>query len=68
MEQYDSQRPHGGQRHAQDATPIYDRLLAEWRAARGGSEPVQPGWRTRPRAGCRVPAARTPEEPPTGEL
>ncbi|MFE7425072.1 hypothetical protein ACF1BP_01890 [Streptomyces sp. NPDC014735] len=68
MDQYDSQRPHGGRRHAQDATPIYDRLLAEWRAARGGAQPVPTGRQARPRAGCRVPAARTPEKPPTGGL
>ncbi|MEU9619238.1 MULTISPECIES: hypothetical protein [unclassified Streptomyces] len=62
MDQYDSQHPCGRQRRAQDVTPIYDRLLAEWQAARGGPEPAplaQPG---RPCAGSRVPAARTSGE------
>ncbi|MFD7617551.1 hypothetical protein [Streptomyces sp. NPDC059802] len=62
MDQYDSQRPRGRQRHAQDGTPIYDRLLAEWQAARGGREPAPPAEPDRPCAGSRVPAARTSGE------
>ncbi|MES9557589.1 hypothetical protein ABZ776_05270 [Streptomyces sp. NPDC007076] len=62
MDQYDSQRPRGRQRHAQDGTPIYDRLLAEWRAAHGSPEPAPPAPSERPCAGRRVPAARTSGE------
>ncbi|MER6103149.1 hypothetical protein ABT115_12685 [Streptomyces sp. NPDC001832] len=62
MDQYDSQRPSGRQRHAQDATPIYDRLLAEWRATRGGPEPAPSAQPRRPGTGSRVPAARISEE------
>ncbi|MGW2084902.1 hypothetical protein [Streptomyces sp. NPDC001880] len=62
MDQYDSQRPRDRHRHAQDGTPIYDRLLAEWRAARGGPETDPPAGRERPRTGSRVPAARTSGE------
>lgn len=71
MDQYDSQRFHGrppDAPDAPDATPIYDRLLAEWRAARGGSGGVPPGRPARPRVTGRVPAARTPVEPRTGGL
>ncbi|WP_406384793.1 hypothetical protein [Streptomyces sp. NBC_01618] len=59
MDQYDSQHPCGRQRHAHDATPIYDRLLAEWQATRGGPEPAPP---ERPCAGSRVPSARTSDD------
>ncbi|SFY03129.1 hypothetical protein OH786_28415 [Streptomyces atratus] len=62
MDQYDSQRPCDRQRHAQDGTPIYDRLLAEWRAAHGSPEAPPPAGPERPRAGSRVPAARTSGE------
>ncbi|MFJ9679186.1 hypothetical protein ACIRP2_14120 [Streptomyces sp. NPDC101194] len=62
MDQYDSQRPRGRQRPAQDATPIYDRLLAEWQAAHGGPEQSPSARPGRPCAGSRVPAARTSEE------
>ncbi|MCX4735618.1 hypothetical protein [Streptomyces sp. NBC_01363] len=62
MDQYDSQRPRGRQWHAQDGTPIYDRLLAEWQAAHGGQEPAPPAEPDRPYAGSRVPAARTSGE------
>ncbi|MFF9351167.1 hypothetical protein [Streptomyces sp. NPDC014734] len=68
MDQYDSQRPCGRQRNAQDATPIYDRLLAEWRAARGAPEPLSPPRPAPPGTGGRVPAARTSEETGTNEL
>ncbi|MFE6668643.1 hypothetical protein ACFVFH_34410 [Streptomyces sp. NPDC057697] len=62
MDQYDSQRPRDRQRHAQDGTPIYDRLLAEWRAAHGSPEPAPPAPAERPCAAGRVPAARTSGE------
>ncbi|MCX5108531.1 hypothetical protein OOK13_08300 [Streptomyces sp. NBC_00378] len=62
MDQYDSQRPRGRERHAQDGTPIYDRLLAEWQAAHGGPEPAPPAGPDRSHAGSRVPAARTSGE------
>ncbi|SCF69608.1 hypothetical protein [Streptomyces sp. Ncost-T10-10d] len=62
MDQYDSQRSSGRQRHAQDVTPIYDRLLAEWQAARGGPEPAPSAQPHRPCAGSRVPGARISEE------
>ncbi|MEV5199885.1 hypothetical protein [Streptomyces sp. NPDC053720] len=62
MDQYDSQRPRGRQRHAQDGTPIYDRLLAEWQAAHGSPEPAPQAGPDRPCAGSRVPAARTSGE------
>ncbi|MFH8515443.1 hypothetical protein ACH4CE_10055 [Streptomyces gelaticus] len=60
MDHYDSHHPCDRQRNAQDGTPIYDRLLAEWRAAHGSPEP--PAGPERPRAGSRVPAARTSGE------
>ncbi|MGW3659962.1 hypothetical protein ACWD6R_31875 [Streptomyces sp. NPDC005151] len=75
MDQYDSQRPWGRHRHTEDDTPIYDRLLAEWQAARRDRaprpEPGPPRARDRdrdraprpepgpPRADGLVPAART---------
>ncbi|MCX4446029.1 hypothetical protein ACIOEZ_24785 [Streptomyces sp. NPDC087866] len=43
-------------RHPQGSTPIYDRLLAEWQAARAAPAP-EPS-----RAGGLVPAARTSDE------
>ncbi|MEV8456760.1 hypothetical protein AB0467_14640 [Streptomyces sp. NPDC052095] len=60
MDQNDSQHPRGRQGHAQDGTPIYDRLLAEWRAAHGGPDPATPADPGRPRA--RIPAARASGE------
>ncbi|MEE1773012.1 hypothetical protein PUR34_33840 [Streptomyces sp. JV185] len=62
MDQYDSQHPRDRQQHAQDGTPIYDRLLAEWRAAHGSPDPAPPPGPERPCAGSRVPAARTSGE------
>ncbi|MEU6019169.1 hypothetical protein ABZ826_35675 [Streptomyces sp. NPDC047515] len=62
MDQYDSQRPRGRQWHAQDVTPIYDRLLAEWQAAHGGPEQGPSARSDLPCAGSRVPAARTSDE------
>jgi len=66
MDQHNSRPPHGRPRNAQDATPIYDRLLAEWQAARNGPEPAPHGRQVRRWAGSRVPAARTSGEPPLG--
>ncbi|WP_405900578.1 hypothetical protein OG242_26810 [Streptomyces sp. NBC_00727] len=43
-------------RHPQSATPIYDRLLAEWQAARAAPAP-EPS-----HAGGLVPAARTSDD------
>ncbi|MGW1814814.1 hypothetical protein ACWCQM_14805 [Streptomyces sp. NPDC002125] len=65
MDPYDSYHPPGGDRLPESSTPIYDRLLAEWReAARreavrhpGGTE-LGPAAAPR-RAGAFVPAART---------
>ncbi|MER5552422.1 hypothetical protein ABT001_12170 [Streptomyces sp. NPDC002793] len=45
MDPYDSHHAPGGDRSPESSTPIYDRLLAEWRSARG-------------REGVFVPAAR----------
>ncbi|RAJ59591.1 hypothetical protein K388_03656 [Streptomyces sp. KhCrAH-43] len=43
-------------RHPQSTTPIYDRLLAEWQAARAAPAPEPT------HAGGLVPAARTSDE------
>ncbi|MFG2558824.1 hypothetical protein [Streptomyces sp. NPDC048496] len=61
MDQYDSQRPRGRHQHTEDDTPIYDRLLAEWQAARRDRDRdraprPEPG---PPRADGLVPSART---------
>ncbi|WP_406422883.1 hypothetical protein OH809_09200 [Streptomyces sp. NBC_00873] len=59
MDQYDSQRPWGRHRHTGDDTPIYDRLLAEWQAARRDRDRGQPRPEPGPpRAVGLVPAAR----------
>ncbi|MFF4081152.1 hypothetical protein ACFYZN_17350 [Streptomyces sp. NPDC001777] len=62
MDQYDSQNSHGRPGHGQGGTPIYDRLLAEWRAAHGDPERMPPPAPARPRAESRIPAARTSGE------
>ncbi|MEV6166042.1 hypothetical protein AB0L71_29840 [Streptomyces sp. NPDC052052] len=62
MDQYNSQHPCGRQWHAQDATPIYDRLLAEWQAARARPEQAPSAQPGRSSAESRVPAARTSDE------
>lgn len=69
MDPYDSYHPTGPDRSPESSTPIYDRLLAEWReaarrdAARPpgdtASGPGEPGSATPRRAGAFVPAART---------
>ncbi|MEU2247131.1 hypothetical protein [Streptomyces sp. NPDC019224] len=55
MDQHDSRNPHS-------TTPIYDRLLAEWRAARTEPAPTRPATAGPARVGGLVPAARTPDE------
>ncbi|MEE1796100.1 hypothetical protein PUR28_35875 [Streptomyces sp. BE308] len=62
MDQYDRRQPRSGQQPAQDSTPIYDRLVAEWRAAGrspGADASHQPA---ESRGGRFVPAARTSGE------
>ncbi|WP_406322920.1 hypothetical protein [Streptomyces sp. NBC_01637] len=63
MDHYDSQRPCGRHRHTEDVTPIYDRLLAEWQAARRArQQPLPCPESDPPCAGRLVPAARTSGE------
>ncbi|MCX4531740.1 hypothetical protein OHA79_35560 [Streptomyces sp. NBC_00841] len=59
MDQYDSQRPWGRHRHTEDDTPIYDRLLAEWQAARRDRDRASRPALGPPSADGLVPAART---------
>ncbi|MFB6780387.1 hypothetical protein ACFCX0_23795 [Streptomyces sp. NPDC056352] len=59
MDQYDSQRPWGRHRHTEDDTPIYDRLLAEWQAARRDRDRASRPAPGPPRTEGLVPAART---------
>ncbi|MFF2732017.1 hypothetical protein ACFVS9_29410 [Streptomyces sp. NPDC058008] len=68
MDPYDSQYPPGRDRFSESSTPIYDRLLAEWRdAARresgpsgaGTSCPPEPRRSAPGRETVFVPAART---------
>ncbi|WP_103531489.1 hypothetical protein [Streptomyces sp. SM11] len=69
MDPYDSQTSQSGERWpAPSGTPIYDRLVAEWRAA-GGSHPLaEPPPPPAPRHGAGfVPAARTSDEVPGSE-
>ncbi|MEE1737748.1 hypothetical protein [Streptomyces sp. BE147] len=61
MDEYESRPPRGGQQPAQDSTPIYDRLVAEWRAAGRGSGPAASQEPAAVRGGL-VPAARTSHE------
>ncbi|MCX4680454.1 hypothetical protein OG413_35135 [Streptomyces sp. NBC_01433] len=62
MDQYDRRQPRSGQQPAQDSTPIYDRLVAEWRAA--GRNPAAAAPHEPPvcHGGGFVPAARTSDE------
>lgn len=55
MDQHDSRHPEG-------STPIYDRLLADWRAARADPAPEEPEGPGPSRAGGFVPAARSSGE------
>ncbi|WP_330241312.1 hypothetical protein [Streptomyces sp. NBC_00525] len=50
-------------RHPSGTTPIYDRLLAEWQAARTAPVPAPPAPSGPLRAAGLVPAARTPDRP-----
>ncbi|MGC5341399.1 hypothetical protein ACPXCE_00650 [Streptomyces sp. DT24] len=59
MDQYDSRGPSGGPQHPGDATPIYDRLLAEWQAASCAPGPTSSTSAAPSRASGLVPAART---------
>ncbi|WUP96577.1 hypothetical protein OHT52_03610 [Streptomyces sp. NBC_00247] len=61
MDQYDSQNPPHGQRPAESDTPIFDRLLAEWQAAKRLPGPTDPVAAV---AGYRVPAARNHHKTP----
>ncbi|MEU8829259.1 hypothetical protein [Streptomyces sp900116325] len=63
MDHYDSERPCGRHRHTEDVTPIYDRLLAEWEAARRARQQGVPRPESDPPyVGRLVPAARTSDE------
>ncbi|GAA3006149.1 hypothetical protein Sfulv_49290 [Streptomyces fulvorobeus] len=62
MDQYDSQHPSGGRQPAQDSTPIYDRLFAEWCAAGRGIGPGAPSHPAPRPSGGFVPAARASGE------
>ncbi|MFD0024000.1 hypothetical protein [Streptomyces sp. NPDC058382] len=62
MDQYDSSRPRDRHSGPEGGTPIYDRLLAEWQAARGEPERPEPEERGPAGAGGLVPAARTSGE------
>ncbi|WP_328906599.1 hypothetical protein OG230_28555 [Streptomyces sp. NBC_00234] len=62
MDQYDSQRPSGGRRPAEDSTPIYDRLFAEWCAAGRSVASGAPSHLVPRPTGGFVPAARTSGE------
>ncbi|MFD7746837.1 hypothetical protein ACFV2V_00745 [Streptomyces sp. NPDC059698] len=66
MDPYGSQTPQGGERRpAPTGTPIYDRLVAEWRAAGGDHPFAEPAPSPVPRRGAGfVPAARTSEPAP----
>ena len=62
MDQYDSQGPWSHGQQFESFTPIYDRLLAEWRdgsrdSVRDTPAPLEPG-----RWNAFVPAARTAGE------
>ena len=69
MDPYDSYHPAGRDRSPESSTPIYDRLLAEWREAarrdaarqprETASGPGESGAAALRRAGVFVPAART---------
>ncbi|MEU8507671.1 hypothetical protein AB0C40_23730 [Streptomyces brevispora] len=65
MDQYDSRRPQDRHRGPRDATPIYDRLLAEWQE-RGDTERPESAESGPPCAGGLVPAARTSGETSPG--
>ncbi|AGK80975.1 hypothetical protein SFUL_6092 [Streptomyces microflavus DSM 40593] len=66
MDPYDSQTPQSREQWpAPGGTPIYDRLVAEWRAAGHGSPLPEPHQEPAPRrSGGFVPAARTSDQGP----
>ncbi|MFF6906355.1 hypothetical protein ACFY9Q_10485 [Streptomyces sp. NPDC012389] len=68
MDPYDSQTPQSREPWpAPGGTPIYDRLVAEWRAAGHGHPAAEPHQEPAPRrSGGFVPAARTSDEAPGG--
>ncbi|WUT66082.1 hypothetical protein OG257_08430 [Streptomyces sp. NBC_00683] len=71
MDQYDSHHPPGREPRPEGATPIYDRLLAEWcEAARREAvrRPQRPssGGPARGGGSAFVPAARTAESTGNG--
>ncbi|MYU01655.1 MULTISPECIES: hypothetical protein [unclassified Streptomyces] len=68
MDPYDSQTSQSREPWpAPGGTPIYDRLLAEWRAAAHSPPVAEPHREPAPRrSGGFVPAARTPDETPGG--
>ncbi|MGW1225833.1 hypothetical protein [Streptomyces sp. NPDC001478] len=64
MDQYGSRRRQDPRRFPQGGTPIYDRLLAEWQAARDRAEPPADPAPAPSRASGLVPGARTSAESP----
>ncbi|MFI5722204.1 hypothetical protein [Streptomyces cyaneofuscatus] len=63
MDPYDSQTSQSAEPWpAPGSTPIYDRLVAEWRAAGHDHPRAEPGQEPAPRRGGFVPAARTPDD------
>ncbi|MFD7861007.1 hypothetical protein [Streptomyces sp. NPDC059783] len=66
MDQYGSRRRQDPRRSPQGGTPIYDRLLAEWQAARDRAAPPEAGapGPAPSRASGLVPGARTSAESP----
>ncbi|WP_299539057.1 hypothetical protein [uncultured Streptomyces sp.] len=64
MDQYDRQDGPDGRPPATDDTPIYDKLLAEWRRAGRGPAQADPAGPAAGRRGGFVPAARTSPDRP----
>ncbi|MEU1125881.1 hypothetical protein ABZ371_20515 [Streptomyces sp. NPDC005899] len=64
MDQYASEDPWNRRAQTEPAsdTPIYDRLLAQWRMAGLEPEPAPPGEHVPARPRCFVPAARNSAE------
>ncbi|MFQ6852768.1 hypothetical protein AAIB46_17960 [Streptomyces sp. 35M1] len=69
MDPYDSQTPQSAARWPAPGggTPIYDRLVAEWQAARDAHPLAEPHQEPAPRRGGFVPAARTADQVPGTE-
>ncbi|WNI21653.1 hypothetical protein [Streptomyces sp. ITFR-16] len=66
MDQRDSHRPPERHRPPEGVTPIYDRLLAEWQAARAEPAPAERTEDAPPCASGLVPAARASGEATRG--